>query len=408
MMLGERITSFVGKHMTVNATRLDIYQTAIPMRGGFDHAAASRKTAESIVVRVAFSDGKAGWGETLPRDYVTGETPDSVVKDITKLLWPQVAKLKIPTRVGDATGEPWLPPETDGSGRCITAAACAVDLAMTRRIFANVTDIDLQLLAAISGRTRVRLYIDGTVSGVLGSSNPTKTARRLGLMRLIGMSDFKLKLGLGDDIDAANLRICHSRLGKAIARGNATLRVDYNGALDLKSAPQHIARLERFGVCVVEQPVFCTPKQLVALARKCELPLMADESLRTQADATELLAEPQRVWWNIRLSKNGGLIRALQLARLAAENGVRFSLGCMVGESSILSAAQRRFLQLGSHPRFIEGNYGRLLLKGDLTARSLRFGLGGRLKTLKGDGWGIRIDMDRVTRYGRLIRRLEA
>ncbi len=390
--------------MTVKATRLDIYQTAIPMRGGFEHAAASRKTAESVVVRMEFSDGRHGWGETLPRDYVTGETLESVVADITDILWPLAAAQDVSSADG---AEPWLPPETDADGRCITAAACAVDLAMERRLFLNVADMDTRKLSAITGRTRVRQYIDATVSGVLGSSDPKKTSRLLRLMRLFGMSDFKLKLGLGDDIDAANLDVCRRRLRRAIAKGKATLRVDYNGALSLKDAPDRIAALKQYGVCVVEQPVFCTPKQLVKLAGKCELPLMADESLRTEADAEALLAEPQRVWWNIRLSKNGGLMRAMRIARLAAENNVPFSLGCMVGESSILSAAQRRFLQLGAHPRFVEGNYGRLLLKGDLTARSLMFGLCGRLRTLKGDGWGINIDLDRVARFGRLIRTLE-
>ncbi len=390
--------------MTVKATRLDIYQTAIPMRGDFEHAASSRKTAESVVVRMEFSDGRHGWGETLPRDYVTGETLDGVIADIADLLWPLAAEQDV-----SADGaEPWLPPETDSSGRCITAAACAVDLAMERRLFVNVADMDIAKLSAITGRTRVRRYIDATVSGVLGSSNPKKTARMLRLMRLFGMSDFKLKLGLGDDIDAANLDACHRQLRRAIKKGRATLRVDYNGALSLKDAPDRIATLKQYGVCVVEQPAFCEPKQLVKLAGKCELPLMADESLRTEADAETLLAEPQRIWWNIRLSKNGGLMRAMRIARLAAENNIPFSLGCMVGESSILSAAQRRFLQLGSHPRFVEGNYGRLLMKGDLTTRSLMFGPGGRLRTLKGDGWGISIDLDKVARFCRLIRTLKA
>jgi muconate cycloisomerase len=133
---------------------------------------------------------------------------------------------------------------------------------------------------------------------------------------------------------------------------------------------------------------------------------MADESLLTDADARALLDLPQSVWWNIRISKNGGLRRAVELAELAAENGVPFTVGCMVGESGILSAAQRRLLQLVSPPRFVEGNYGKLLLTEDLTSPSLRFGWGGRIKPMKGPGLGVRVDPRSVVRYGELLRTL--
>ena len=54
-------------------TRLHLYRTAIPMRG-FEHAAARRELAEAIVVCLEFDDARVGWGETLPRPYVTGES----------------------------------------------------------------------------------------------------------------------------------------------------------------------------------------------------------------------------------------------------------------------------------------------------------------------------------------------
>ncbi|MCK4601750.1 MAG: hypothetical protein KAU28_04755, partial [Phycisphaerae bacterium] len=340
--------------MSVKAKRLDIYRTAIPMRS-FDHAAASRDLAEAVVVRISFSDGVAGWGETLPRPYVTGETIESVIADITETLWPAAAQVDVAAG-GD---EVWQVPDRAGDGRCICAAACAMDLAMLRRLFGDVAALDPQLLLRITGRTRVRMDIDAKVSDVLGSADPAKTARHLRLMRLFGMSDFKLKLGLGDDADAENLRVVDKQLAKGIRQGRFTLRVDVNGGWDADTTPQRVAELKAYNVCVVEQPVFCPAGELVELARRCELPLMADESLITEADAAAMLAEPKRLWWNIRLSKNGGLLRSLSLAHMAAKNGVPFTLGCMVGESGILSAAQRRFLQLGAHPLFLEGNYGR-------------------------------------------------
>jgi len=354
---------------------------------GFEHAAASREVAEAVVVRVEFADGSVGWGETLPRPYVTGETIDGVVDEIAERLWPAVA--------GRPDGSERIRELMDAAcaeGRCINAAACALELTCRRW---RVGD---ERAAAISAR----------VSGVLGSVDPGRTAWRLRLMRWYGLRDFKLKLGLGEDVDAENLRVVGRRLARAIRRGRCTLRVDVNGGWPAGEVPQRVDDLRRFGVCVVEQPTTAPAGELAELAGKCALPLIADESLLSGADARALLAQPQRIWWNIRISKNGGLDAALRLARLAAENNVPFAVGCMVGESGILSAAQRRLLQIAPQPRFVEGNYGRFLLADDLTRPSPRFGYAGRLRPLNRPSLGLRVDDRKLQRYGTLVRTVTA
>jgi muconate cycloisomerase len=347
----------------------------------FEHAAASRSVAEAVVVRLQWSGGQSGWGETLPRPYVTGETIASVVEDLQAIHWPQVQTL-----------QPWEGlARTDSAGRCVGAAACAMELALW--------DV---LHQRFSGT------IPGRVSGVLGSADPARTARKLRLMRWYGLRDFKLKLGFGEEIDRANLEAAWRQLRRPIASGRCTLRVDVNGGWDAASTPARAEALRSRGVCVVEQPTYCTAAELLALARRCPLPLMADESLVTTADAECLREEPERIWWNIRLSKHGGIAGSLHLARMAEERKIPYTLGCMVGESSILSAAQRRLLQMGIRPRFIEGNYGRFLLRDDLAFTSLRFGFGGRLKPLPGTGLGMKISGEKLARYGTLVKTLQA
>jgi len=381
---------------------MDIYRTALPMRD-FEHAAASRDMAEAVVVRVQFADGAEGWGETLPREYVTGETLESVVADLQTVIWPMWAGRDM------ATDEPAgrVAPDLH-EGRCINAAVCAFDLACMRRLFDHVDAIPMEVLADVSGRSRARREVDVRVSGVIGAGKRRKVGRKIRLMRWLGLEHFKLKLTGDDRRDARAVQKAHRLLHRAIRKGHTTLRVDVNGAWDADTAPQHVAALKPWDICAVEQPVYCSARELVELARKCPLPLIADESLLTAADARTLLAEPERIWWNIRMSKNGGLMGAMQLARLAAANGVTFVLGCMVGESGILSAAQRRLLQLGPGPRFVEGNYGKWLLRDDLTRPSLRFGYGGRLRSLGGAGLGVEIDMSKMDQYGQLVATVQA
>ena len=121
--------------MSVTPVQMDIYRTALPMRG-FEHAAASRDVAEAVVVRVQFASGAEGWGETLPREYVTGETLDSVVADLQTVIWPAWAGRDM------AADEPVgrVAPDLH-EGRCINAAVCAFDLACMRRVFDRVDEI---------------------------------------------------------------------------------------------------------------------------------------------------------------------------------------------------------------------------------------------------------------------------
>ena len=385
-------------------TRLHIYRTAIPMRG-FEHAAARRELAEAVVVRMDFDNGRVGWGETLPRPYVTGETIESVIADLAQIIWPACRGSQTNNHIIPCFADPARP------DRCVNAAICAYDLANLRRLLDADGHVSAAVLEEIWGLEKAereslpRRDIPQRVTGVLGSADAGKTAWRLRLMRWYGLRHFKLKLGLGEETDRANLQAVVRQIGPGLAGGKYTLRVDVNGGWPADQTPARAAELARLGVGVVEQPVYCEPAALVDLARRCELPLMADESLRTEADALVLLQEP-RIWWNIRLSKNGGLVRSLGLARLAEQHGIPYVLGCMVGESGILSAAQRLALLWGMAPREVEGNYGRFLLRDDLVISPPRFGYGGRLKPLRGPGLGVEVDVEKIERYGQLVRML--
>ncbi len=356
-------------------TEMTIYRTALPMRS-FEHAAATRKVAEAIVVRLQTARGAVGWGEALPRPYVTGETLETVVDDLAELFWPALHACEDRNNAAETVAA--MP--TRHAGRVVTAARCAAELAAIQaldlpwwRLGKDQPDHDAGPLRA-KGPTRTR------VTGVLGSANPTKTAWRLRLMRWYGLRHFKLKLGFGPDIDRANLEAVSRQLASRLAIGTCTLRVDINGAWPPGQTIERVAQLAPMGVRAVEQPCQAGAGELAALAADCALPLIADESLLTGQDAEALLAAKGKVWLNIRIAKNGGLHPALGLVRAAAAAGVPYVLGCMVGESGILSTAQRALLAAAPAPVAVEGNYGRLLLADDLLRPSPRFGYGGWLR----------------------------
>ena len=111
---------------------------------------------------------------------------------------------------------------------------------------------------------------------------------------------------------------------------------------------------------------------------------------------------------NVRVSKCGGFARAVAMARRAAAAGLEIHVGCHVGETAILSAAGRH-LAAGLEPTvFVEGSYGTLLLAEDVTDDGLRFGHRGVAPVLTRPGWGTRVRVDRLRRYGETVVELAA
>ncbi len=82
----------------------------------------------------------------------------------------------------------------------------------------------------------------------------------------------------------------------------------------------------------------------------------------------------------------------LRLAAFARARGIAVQLGCMVGETSILSAAGVRFLEYAPGVSFCEGSFGALLMAEDVVRRSVRFRWGGRPPRVGPAGLGVPVD----------------
>ncbi|HKQ48113.1 MAG TPA: enolase C-terminal domain-like protein [Phycisphaerae bacterium] len=378
--------------------RLTIHQLAIPLRVRFRHAAAERNAANPLVVAIELADRTIGYGETHPREYVTGESTESVIAAIQDVFLPILVDTR-PRNFGEAIEAAANLPYTTDADEVITAARAAVELALLDaysrafdRSLAHVAGyVDETLLGPPGSSATVRF------SGVVSAGEPDRAARTIRRMRWARLCDFKIKVG--DDEDDARVRACVRALGRSLTRERTTLRLDANGGWSLDEATRRLLAWESLPIACVEQPLPKGNLQDWADLAKCTvLPLMADESLVTPDDAEALIVHRAASWFNIRISKNGGLIPALRLAVLARRHHLDLQLGCMVGETSVLSAAGRWFLQLVPHVRFAEGSFGRFLLAEDITRRSLRFGLGGCWKPMTGPGLGVEVDPARLER----------
>jgi L-Ala-D/L-Glu epimerase len=116
------------------------------------------------------------------------------------------------------------------------------------------------------------------------------------------------------------------------------------------------------------------------LAQELAIPIILDESFLRVEQFAAIQDTPSAWIINIRVSKMGGVLRSLAVAKRAKEVGIPIVIGAQVGETSILTRAA---LTVANSYRGIlvaqEGAFGTLLLERDVCTPSLMFGAKGQL-----------------------------
>jgi muconate cycloisomerase len=219
-------------------------------------------------------------------------------------------------------------------------------------------------------------------------------------MRAIGMRHVKLKVGFDDDV--ARVGAVREALGPDVS-----LRLDANGAWTFDRAVAVLNAVGPLGIAAVEQPLARGPvDDLARLRQATAVPVMVDESLVTEADADALIEAKAADFFNVRVSKCGGLARSLAIAARATAVGVGVQVGSQVGETAILAAAGRHLAAALPEIAFVEGSFGTLLLTEDVSVESVRFGHRGEAPLLTGPGLGIRVMEERLRRRAVAVEQL--
>jgi len=371
-----------------------LYALRIPLVESFSHSATERRWSDSVVVRVRDEAGTEGFGEGTPRPYVTGEIVETMLDHLTCELWPRVADREVPPACNLEALAAFLPETSLAGAIAPHASRAALELA--------VLDCALRRagrpLATLLPPRRSRV----TYSGVITAGPIARAVQHARQMRAIGLHNIKVKVGFDDDV--ARVTAVREALGY-----DASLRLDANGAWSFERAVHVLNAVAPLGIAAVEQPLPRGPvEDLARLRQAIPVPIMADESLVTPADAEALIAGEAVDFFNVRISKCGGLARSLAIAERAAKAGVGVQVGSQVGETAILSAAGRHLAAALPTVAFVEGSFGTLLLAEDVSVESVRFGHRGEASLLTGPGLGIRVVEERLRRRTVAVHELTA
>ena len=124
-----------------------------------------------------------------------------------------------------------------------------------------------------------------------------------------GCTTAKVKVAEGDD--AARVEAVRDALGSS-----GKVRIDVNAAWDVDTARRKIRQLDRFDLEYVEQPVE-TLEEMAALRKLVDVPLAADESIRTADDPMKVAGLEAADIVVIKVQPLGGVQNALRVAEAA-------------------------------------------------------------------------------------------
>jgi len=376
--------------------RAELFFLEIPFRMSISHGARSGRTVSDSLVLHVKTTGHEGYGEAVVRDYVSGSlgTATTFQEEAARITSSFLVSLR-------GLEVSWREVRSHLLGlSCATSALpllCAVESALLACAAEEEGCDPYTLLGMQPVRTTV-------VYGATLPIFPLEMARAyVEQCAAMGMTNLKVKLGPDPSYNDAILALCRQRLGAGI-----DIRVDVNAAWAGIDIGPHMEICSRHGVRVIEQPFPVSSSDEVAAATarlvKAGFLVMADEGILTLDDVRALAESGEAQMLNLRLSKNGGLSRLLELARAAEERGLSYQLGCMVGETGVLSSLGRLAASLLPRPVYLEGGYDDILLERNITKPGFGFGRGGKAQVSRAPGIGYRVDETALRELSRASR----
>jgi L-alanine-DL-glutamate epimerase-like enolase superfamily enzyme len=288
-------------------------------------AGLSMTEARHVIVKVTTDEGVSGWGEALERPSVYGETVESILAALEKLLVPKLIGLD-PCDV-ERLWSGWS--RIAGN----TTAKAALDVAC-HDIVGRAAGLPLYKLLGGWSDGRIEL----TMPIALAPEDEVVRQAELAVSRGFG----SVKLKVGKDV-ARDVQVTEAV--RAAVGDDVMLYVDANQGYTPGDAFKAARAYAALGVDLLEEPV--APSALdarVRLAQQGGVPLLLDESIERPGDALREIAHGTVGAFSIRSPRTGitwssKLIGVAESAGVACLAGSHRELGVGTVASAHLAAA---------------------------------------------------------------------
>lgn len=334
-----------------------------------------------VLLKLTDRDGTVGWGEANPQQPFTEESADDVVEVLRNELLPAI--------LGQANPDPEridaLLDDIRPEKHLIAKGAISIALLdiKGRKLGVPVAD----LLGPVIRRSL-------EVSHPLNNGTADDDIAVIDAKLPEGYIDFMLKMGSPtSEISAEIARVAtlEKRYGSKVR-----FKADANTGWTREQAAEFLAGVDDSMLAFVEEPIAKGDIEGMAeLQKNTKQLISADESLTGMASAVKIIEMKAAKVFSIKISKNGGPLRAQALAKLADRNGILCYANSMPeggitqAASLHLAATTPNLIKIGHSFRSV------LRLKGDVTnfASFIRDGV---VHLPAGPGLGIEVDEDSV------------
>jgi muconate cycloisomerase len=309
-------------------TQLEAIPVRVPLKAGMvtKTAHGDHHTSDYVIVKVHTDEGLVGLGEATVSALWSGETSKSCVAALADLIGPALAG-------ADPLG--------------ITAVRKRMDFLLKLNPFTKAAvEMALWDIAGKALNAPVYQLLGGKVRDVI----PTKMmigAFDLSRVRSLaeqflgwGVRCLKVKVGLDLPGDIARVQAVRD-----VAGPDVPITIDANCGWNVTTARIALEQLKRFNLLVAEQPI--APGDIEAMSSlRCPggIPIMADESVFSLADAWNVLRGHAADVISIYPGKNGGIAAAIEIAHVAQSAGIP----CHVGSNLELGIGSAAMLHLAA------------------------------------------------------------
>ena len=378
---------FTAKIKSMKIAKIELFKLNVPLIEPFVIAIETITNAESIALKITTDDGLVGFGECNPYRSIAGETQATAFeagKFLGRILLSETKSRFVSERGRNPIGIVNCLAEMDkmlAGNRCIKSA---FDMAL-HDLAAKAAGIPLyQLLGGANNRS---VTTDMTV-GIGTAEYMAAAALRF---KNAGFPAIKIKLGTTRQADVLRIKTIRETVGDAIP-----LRIDANQGWDEATAIQTLKALEKYDIEHCEQPTTARDIRTLARVRAASpIPIMADESVFDHFDALNLVRAEACDYFNIKLSKSGGIHKALKINHIAEAAGIRCQVGCF-SETRLAMSALMHFIL--ASPNVVHFDLDApLMLSEDPILRGVVYGENGSVFIDDAVGIGAAFDEDFLT-----------
>jgi len=333
----------------VKIVRAGVTPVGIALAAPLATAHGTLRVRAGALLSLTADSGHSGWGEALP---LPGFGLETAAESLAAL--ERVAAGLVGCAAGDldAALDAALPLAKGARSAQAAADAALHDLA------AREAGMPVAALLGPARRERV------AVSALIGGNDTATAAAEARRAMRRGFRTLKLKLFARDPArDEERVAAVREAVGAGVA-----LRLDANGAWTEAIAREAVARLARFQIELIEQPVAAADIAGLARVRAASpIPVAADEAVRDEDAAARLLDAEAADALVLKPAALGGLRAAGRIARRAQGMGCDVLVTSFLDSSLGIAAAVHLAAALPESP-FAAGLATAGLLRDDLAA----------------------------------------